>query len=98
MSFALPADRLDAIIARHGIISATLNAGPDPESFVALSREFAELDPVVGAIRAYHVAQENLRGIETLLEDASTDPEMRALAADERPAAAENLERAAQAL
>ena len=33
---------------RHG----ELYGGPDPETFVALSRELAELDPVVVAIRA----------------------------------------------
>ena len=67
MSIAPPVERLNAILARHDIIMATLNAGPDAESFVALSRELAELDPVVGAIRAYQAAEENLRGLEAKL-------------------------------
>src|SRR3954453_7625645 len=53
MSIAPPVERLNAILARHDIVMATLNAGPDTETFVSLSRELAELDPVVAAIRAY---------------------------------------------
>jgi peptide chain release factor 1 len=98
MSLAPPRERLDAILARHAIVMATLNAGPDPDTFVALSRELAELDPVVGAIREYRAAQENLKGLEVLADDPATDAEMRALAEDERPEAQEALERAAQHL
>jgi peptide chain release factor 1 len=98
MSLAPPRERLDAILARHDIVMATLNAGPDPDTFVALSRELAELDPVVAAIREYRAAQENLEGLEALAEDPATDAEMRALAEDERPEAQEKLERAAQHL
>jgi peptide chain release factor 1 len=96
MSIAPPAERLSAILARHDIVMATLNAGPDPESFVALSRELAELDPVVESIRAYLAAEENLKGLEALI--AGSDAEMRALAEEEKPEAEEQLEEAAQAL
>jgi peptide chain release factor 1 len=98
MSIAPPADRLAAILARHDIVTATLNAGPDPEAFVALSRELAELEPVVAAIRAYQAAKANLRGLDALISDSKTDPEMRSLAEDERPEAAQHLENAAQDL
>jgi peptide chain release factor 1 len=96
MSIAPPAERLNAILARHDIVMATLNAGPDPDTFVALSRELAELDPVVDAIRAYRAADENLQGLNGLLE--GPDPEMRALAEEERPEAEAALVRAAQNL
>jgi peptide chain release factor 1 len=77
---------------------AMLNAGPEPDAFVALSRELSELDPVVAAIRVYQAAEENLRGLEALIEDPKMDAEMRALAEEERPEAAEALEKSAQAL
>jgi len=64
MSIAPPQERLHAILARHDIVMATLNAGPDPETFVALSRELAELDGVVAAIRAYHAMEDNLKGLQ----------------------------------
>jgi peptide chain release factor 1 len=98
MSLAPPVERLNAILARHDIVMATLNAGPDPEAFVALSRELSELDPVVDAIRAYQAAEENLRGIEAMIDDPAMDAEMRALAGDEKPEAEEQLEKAGQAL
>jgi peptide chain release factor 1 len=98
VSVAPPHERLGAILARHDIVMATLNAGPDPETFVALSRELAELDPVVAAIQAYRAAQENLEGLEAMIRDPKLDPEMRALAEEERPQAQEDVERRGQAL
>ncbi|MFL5194555.1 MAG: PCRF domain-containing protein, partial [Microvirga sp.] len=98
MSIAPPSDRLNAILARHDIITATLNAGPDPETFVALSRELSELDGVADAIRAYRAMEDNLNGLQALIDDASTDAEMRGLAEDELPQAREDLEKAAQDL
>jgi peptide chain release factor 1 len=95
---APPGPKLDAVLARHAIVSATLNGAPEPDQFVALSRELADLDPVVEAIRAYQAKQEDLAGLDALLDDAGTDPEMRALAADERPAALAAVERAATEL
>ncbi|HVL72155.1 MAG TPA: peptide chain release factor 1 [Beijerinckiaceae bacterium] len=93
-----PPERLSAILARHDIIHATLASGPDAETFVALSRELAELDPVVEAIRAYRAAADELAGIEAMIADPAVDAEMRAFAEEERPAAEAALERAAQAL
>jgi peptide chain release factor 1 len=98
MTIAPPSDRLNAILARHDIIMATLNAGPDPETFVALSRELAELDGVVEAIRAYRATEDNLNGLQAMIEEASTDAEMRSLAEDELPQARDDLEKAAQNL
>ncbi len=98
MSTAPPAERLDAIVARHDIINATLASGPEPETFVALSRELSELAPVVEAIRAYRAAAAELAGLDSLLSDPATDPDMRALAEEERPHAEAALEQAAEAL
>jgi peptide chain release factor 1 len=91
---APPAAKLDAILTRHAVVSATLNGGPEPEAFVSLSRELAELDPVVAAIEAYNAAREELAGLDAL----ASDPEMRALAEEERPAAEARLETAAGTL
>ena len=98
MTFSLPEERLDAIVARHAIITATLSSGPDAETFVSLSRELAELEPVIGAIHVWRAAQGNLAGVETLLADSGTDPEMRALAEDELFAAREEASAAGRQL
>ena len=76
--------RLAVLSDRHEEVAARL-AEPetvaDREQFAALSREFAELEPVIVAVR------ENAR-IETELAEAAAlardpDPELRALADDE---------------
>jgi len=94
----LPPDKLAGILQRHDILTATLAAGAEPEAFVSLSRELAELDPVVAAIHAFEAAKRNAEDIEALLADPATDPEMRALAEEERPAAIVAREEAGRAL
>ena len=95
---APPLDRLDAILARHAIVTATLNGAPEPDAFVALSRELAELDPVVEAIRTYQAKAEELAGLDALIADPAIDPEMRSLAEDERPETNAAIEAAGDAL
>ena len=55
-----------------------------PDVFVALSREYAELAPVVAGVREWNAARDELAGIDVLIADASSDAEMRAMAQDER--------------
>ena len=51
-----------------------------------LSREFAELNPVVDAVKAYREVVAEIDGLDALLDDPKTDAEMRAMAAAEKPA------------
>ena len=95
----IPAERLDAILTRHDIVTATLSAGSaDSDTFVQLSRELSELEGVVAAIHAYRAAAQNLADIEALIDEPGSDSEMRALAADEKPEAEAGLEAAHRAL
>ena len=63
------------------------NAGVDGSEWAALSRDRAELEPLVEAIRALRAAETDVAGLDQLLADAETDAEMRAMAAEERPQA-----------
>ena len=45
----LPVAKLDALADRRAVVEAELSAGVEGDRFVALSREFAELTPVVEA-------------------------------------------------
>jgi peptide chain release factor 1 len=81
----LPEQKLDALIARHAALERDLAAVMPAETYVKLSREFAELDPVVEAVKSYRAAQRELEGVESMIEDPSIDAEMRAIAAAERP-------------
>lgn len=62
-----------------------MSAGPSADVYVKLASEYSELQPVVTKIRAYQKAQGELADIGALLEDRSTDREMRDLAEMERP-------------
>ena len=82
----LPEQKLDALLARHQMVESELASQLAPADYVRLSREFAELGPVVAAITAYRAVTTEIAGLQALLEDAATDAEMRAIAAEERPA------------
>jgi len=81
----LPDQKLDALLSRHAALERDLSATMPTETYVKLSREFAELAPVVEAVKAYRVAQRELEGVTSLIEDPATDAEMRSIAAEERP-------------
>jgi peptide chain release factor 1 len=82
----LPQSKLDALVTRLRTVEADLAGGPDRESYVKLSREFSELQPLVESIKAYQGIENEIADLNAMLEDAATDPEMRALAETEKPA------------
>jgi peptide chain release factor 1 len=80
----IPATKLDALIARHAAIERELSGRPDRASYVRLSREFAELNPLVEIIKRCRAADEELGGLQSLIADPATEPDMRALAEQEK--------------
>ncbi len=80
----LPQDKLDLILRRHAEISDRLSSGPDSATFVALSRELAEIEDATQAIRDYRHELQEAEGIKGLLADPALDADMRALAEAER--------------
>ena len=82
----LPEQKLDALVTRHKAIESELSTQLAPETYVKLSREFAELDPVVDAVKAYRDVVAEIDGLDALLDDPKTDAEMRAMAEAEKPA------------
>ena len=75
----LPEDKLAQIIQRFEYLEAQLNAGASPDQIAAISREYAELKPVVAQITAWRDARAELAEAQAML----ADPEMRELAEDE---------------
>jgi peptide chain release factor 1 len=75
----IPAEKLDQIRARFEFLEARLNAGVAPADLPALSREYAELKPVVGRIAEYRA----LLGQQDEAERLLADPELRCLAEEE---------------
>src|SRR5947208_5908052 len=81
----LPDHKLDALVIRHAALERDLAAALPAETYVKLSREFAELAPVVEAVRSYRAAKRELDDLTSLIADPTTDPEMRSIAEAERP-------------
>src|SRR5688572_4959958 len=82
----LPEAKLDILLARHATLEAELLGQVNSETYVRATRELSELGPVVDAVKAYRSAQTEIRDIDALIADPSTDAEMRELAEVERPA------------
>ena len=74
----LPVERLDAILARAEALQEEMNGELPPEKFVALSKEYAELDPIATAVRAYRAALSEVEDLESL--SAGDDAEMAEMA------------------
>jgi peptide chain release factor 1 len=92
----LPQQKMDALLARHSLVESELASGLSPEAYVKLSREFAELSPVVEAIKAYRNAEKEIADLVALVDDSATDADMRKLADAERHALQERKEKLAQ--
>ncbi len=77
----IPEAALREITDRFEFLEAKMGQATSGEEIARLSREYAELKPVVAAIADWRTVQAGLAEAEALL----ADPEMRALAEDELP-------------
>jgi peptide chain release factor 1 len=88
-------ERIASLLARREDVQAQLASGDLPrEQFVALSKEFAELDPVADAAGELQRLRTELTGLEEML----ADPEMRDMAEEEAQTIRETLPQAERAL
>ncbi|MBK5198115.1 MAG: peptide chain release factor 1 [Methyloceanibacter sp.] len=79
----IPAEKLDKLVARWQTVQGTLALGADQDSYVRLSREFAELDPIVATITALRRALHERDDLQQLIDDPASDADMAALAEQE---------------
>jgi peptide chain release factor 1 len=82
----LPEAKLDALLARHAAVQAELAGKLAPEALVRLSREFAELDPIIGRIKRYRDIVAEIADVESIITDTRADADMRAVANSEKEA------------
>src|SRR6476661_3091967 len=80
----LPEGKLDILLAHHASLEAQSLGQLSSEEYVRITRELAELNPLIGAVKAYRAAEKEIAGIEALISDPATEPEMRAMAEAER--------------
>jgi peptide chain release factor 1 len=80
----IPAVKLERLLDRFSAIESEMASGASGAAFVKLSREHAELGPVIETARAYRSVQTQLEEAEALIADPSTDSDMRSMAEQER--------------
>jgi peptide chain release factor 1 len=80
----LPDAKLDALVARHAELEAELSRQLPAETFVKLSREFAELGPIVETVKNYRSTRAEIADLEALIADANSEADMRQIAEEEK--------------
>src|SRR5215510_10996897 len=76
----LPEAKLDILLAHHASLEDELLGQVNSESYVRITRELAELNPLIDAVKAYRTARAEIADTEVLIADASTEPDMRGMA------------------
>jgi len=84
---SLPSNKLEAILSRYETIVDRLSAEMESDTIIALSRERAELEPLVVAIHAWQAAMREVTDLTALINETGTDPELHQMAEDEIAAA-----------
>lgn len=88
----LPRDRMDQVVKRFDMLEAQMSAGPAADAYVKMASEYADIQEMVGKIRALRAAEQEQADLEAMLADKSTDAEMRALAEADLPDVEERIE------
>ncbi len=87
--------KLDQIVARHAELQAALSSGAlDSQKFVAVSKEYSDLGPLVETVNELRKAEAELKDAEAM----AADPDMKAMAEEEAAAIKKRLPELQQAV
>ncbi|EJM99207.1 peptide chain release factor 1 [Phyllobacterium sp. YR531] len=89
---SIPQDRMDQLLKRFSMMETQMASNPDSETYVKLASEYSELEPVVFKIRDFLSARSEAADLQAMLDDVSTDRDMRELAEAELPEIEERIE------
>jgi peptide chain release factor 1 len=89
---SLPRDRMDQLVKRFDMLEAQMAAGHDPDAYVKMASEYADLKDMVFRVRELRAAEQELADLDAMLADKDTDVEMRGLAEGEIDAVRERIE------
>ena len=89
---SIPQDRMDQLLKRFSMMETQMASNPDSGTYVRLASEYSELEPVVAKIRDLTSARDEADDLKSMLNDASTDRDMRELAEAELPEINERIE------
>ncbi|MBO6903241.1 MAG: peptide chain release factor 1 [Rhizobiaceae bacterium] len=88
----LPAERMDQVLKRFEMLEARMAAGPEPDEYVKLASEYADLQEMAGKIRELRDKEKEGADLEGLISEAGADAEMRELAEADLESVNEKLE------
>ena len=80
----IPTAKLERLLDRFHSVEAELSSGVAGSAYVKLSKEHAELAPVIAAVEAYRTAEKQFAEADAMVNDPTSDSEMRAMAEQER--------------
>jgi peptide chain release factor 1 len=81
---SIPADRIAQIMARREELQAAMSARDlDPQAFVKLSKDYAEIEPVAEAAREVRRLRSEMDALVHMVDDPEADPEIRTMAQEE---------------
>src|SRR6516165_7764976 len=76
----LPETKLDVLLAHHASLEAQVLSQLNSEKYVQITRELAELNPLIDAVKIYRATVKELADTEALIADSSVDADMRGMA------------------
>ncbi len=79
----LPKEKLDRLVDRWEAVQNALSSSVDQDTFKKLSKEFAELDPVVAIIHRLRETEEEQRGLRQIAADPDSAKDMVELVREE---------------
>ena len=88
----IPAEKLNKLVSRWETVQGALATGTDQETYVRLSREFSDLDPIVATINALRGAIKERDDLQQLIDDPASGADMVALAEEELGAIDDKIE------
>src|SRR6202790_1448978 len=71
----LPEAKLDILLAHHASLEAELLGQVNSENYVRITRELAELNPLIDAVKAYRATNAEIADIDALIADPATERE-----------------------
>jgi peptide chain release factor 1 len=80
----LPEAKLDILLAHHASLENQVLGQLGSDKYVQITRELAELNPLIDAVKAYRATVREIADTEALIAGAAGDPDMRAMAEAER--------------
>ncbi|MCC7254229.1 peptide chain release factor 1 [Hyphomicrobium sp.] len=79
----IPKEKLARLVERYETIQAELNQGAPQATYVKLTRELSELEPLIAAVRELEVAEQEQSDLEALVADPAQDRDVVEMAREE---------------